>query len=56
MNILAHYKNNTVGSAEDFCKSSNYKGDFLLYNFYTCLEKAGSKALAEKMKNYSKSA
>ncbi len=56
VNILAHYKNNTVGTAEDFCKSSNYKGDFLLYNFYTCLEKAGSKALAEKMKNYSKSA
>lgn len=56
VNILAHYKNNTIGTAEDFCRSSNYTSDFLLYNFYTYLEKAGSKALAEKMKNYSKTA
>ena len=56
VNILAHFKNNTVGTAEDFCKSSNYTSNFALYNFYSYLEKAGSKTLAEKMKKYSKTA
>ena len=54
VNALSHFKNNTVGTANDFCKSANYnKNLFKLFNFKEYLNGVGAKDLAEKMGNYS---
>ena len=54
VNALSHFKNNTVGTANDFCKSANYnKNIFKLFNFKEYLNGVGAKDLAEKMENYS---
>lgn len=54
VNILAHFKNNTVGTPEDFCNSSNYTSNFALYNFSEYLKDVGARELAGRMTNRSK--
>ena len=56
VNILAHFNNNTIGTPEDFCKSSNYSSEFALYNFSEYLKEAGAGELAGRMGNCSKKA
>ena len=54
INILKHFKNNTVGTADDLCNSSNYNGSlFKLYNFQTYLN-TYSTTLGKRMENNSK--
>lgn len=52
-NILAHFKNNTIGTADDFCNSANYDSTFKLYNFKAYLDGVGASALGTKMASYS---
>ena len=54
INILQHFKNNTVGTASDFCNSSHYNSNaFKLFNFTEYLNGVGAKDLANKMVNNS---
>lgn len=53
VNILRHFKNNTVGTVTDFCTSSQYqKNTFKLYYFEDFI-KVYDPALAKKMSAYS---
>ena len=55
INILQHFKDNTVGTANDFCNSLHYNDNvFKLYNFTEYLNAVGAKDLANKMTNNSK--
>lgn len=54
VNILAHFKNNTIGKPEDFCNSSHYCSKFALYNLSEYLKAAGAGELAGRMGNCSK--
>ncbi len=53
VNIISHYKNNTVGTADDFCNSSKYCDQFKLYNFQAYLNGVGRTDLGTRMANYS---
>ena len=53
VNILSHFKNNTVGSADDFCNSSEYCDAFKLYNFQAYLNGVGRTDLGTRMAKYS---
>ena len=50
---LSHFKNNTVGSADDFCNSSEYCDAFKLYNFQAYLNGVGRTDLGTRMAKYS---
>lgn len=52
-NILAHLKDNTIGTANDFCNSSYYNGQFKLYYFKEYLDGLKEYSLGNKMAAYS---